>query len=208
MNQRTGTPAAGSSHAANPTRPGWRGRLPHRRQLPILVWMVVFWCGLWGSVSPLVVVGGVLVALALVAVFPMPTLPPAPRPSLVGSVRLALFVVYDLLRSSLQVAWFAVRPGPVPASAIVAAPLRSRSDAMIAATAELLSLVPGTLVVDIDVPSGTLYLHALVTGDPERVGDDVREQVRRMEERVLAALAPGALRDGTDVADDVREAQR
>ncbi|MEH3078009.1 MAG: Na+/H+ antiporter subunit E [Quadrisphaera sp.] len=137
-----------------------------------------------------------------------PPCPPAPLPSLVGSVRLALFVVYDLLRSSLQVAWFAVRPGPVPASAIVAAPLRSRSDAMIAATAELLSLVPGTLVVDIDVPSGTLYLHALVTGDPERVGDDVREQVRRMEERVLAALAPGALRDGTDVADDVREAQR
>ena len=190
------------------TRPGLRGRLPHRRQLPILTWMVVFWCGLWGSVSPVVVVGGVLVALALVAVFPMPTLPPAPLPSVVGVVKLGAYVLVDLLRSSLQVAWFAVRPGPVPASAIVAAPLRSRSDAMIAATAEILSLVPGTLVVDIDVPSGTLYLHALVTGDPETIGDDVRASVRRMEDRVLAALAPGALVDGAEVADDVREARR
>lgn len=193
---------------ASTTRPGLRGRLPERRQLPIMAWMVVFWCGLWGSVSPLVVVGGVLVAFALVAVFPMPTLPPAPRPSVVGCLRLLVYVVWDLVRSSLQVAWFAVRPGPVPPSAIIAVPLRSRSDAMIAAVAELLSLVPGTLVVDVDVPSGTLYLHALVTGDPERVGDDVREQARRMEDRVLAALAPGSLADGVRVGDDVREAQR
>ncbi|MGQ7295818.1 Na+/H+ antiporter subunit E [Quadrisphaera sp. KR29] len=197
-----------SAHEPEPARPGLRGRLPHRRQLPLLAWMVVFWCGLWGSVSPLVVVGGVVVALALVAVFPMPTLPPAPRPSLVGSARLVGFVLVDLVRSSLQVAWFAVRPGPVPPSAIVAAPLRSRSDAMIAATAELLSLVPGTLVVDVDVPSGTLYLHALVTGDPARVGQDVREHALRLEERVLAALAPGSLAGGVQVADDVREARR
>ncbi|WP_109772800.1 Na+/H+ antiporter subunit E [Quadrisphaera granulorum] len=190
------------------TTSGLRGRLPNRRQLPLLAWMVVFWCGLWGSISPVVVVGGVLVALALVAVFPMPTLPPAPLPSLVGSVGLAAYLTWDLVRASLQVAWLAVRPGPVPPSAIVAAPLRSRSDAMIAATAELVSLVPGTLVVDIDVPTGTLYLHALVTGDPERVGDDVRASVRRMEERVLAALAPGSLSGGVDIADDVREARR
>ncbi|MBC3763883.1 Na+/H+ antiporter subunit E [Quadrisphaera oryzae] len=197
-----------SAHEAPATRPGLRGRLPDRRQLPLLLWMVVFWCGLWGSVSPLVVVGGVLTALALVAVFPMPTLPPAPRPSVLGCLRLAAHLVVDLVRSSLQVAWYAVRPGPVPASAIVAAPLRSRSDAMIAATAELLSLVPGTLVVDVDVPSGTLYLHALVTGDPERVGDDVRASVRSMEDLVLAALAPGAQAGGAQVADDVREAGR
>lgn len=193
-------------------RTGLRGRLPSRRQLPVLAWMVVFWCGLWGSVSPLVVVGGVVVALALVAVFPMPTLPPAARPSVAGTVRLVAHLAVDLVSSSVQVAWFAVRPGPLPRSAIVAAPLRSRSDAMIAATAELLSLVPGTLVVDIDVPSGTLYLHALVTGDPATVAEDVRADVRRLEDRVLAALAPGALRDGsaagTGTGADVEEARR
>ena len=43
-----------------------------------VLWLTVVWLALWGTVSPLTVVGGVLVAVAVLVVFPMPRLRVAP----------------------------------------------------------------------------------------------------------------------------------
>ncbi|WP_432488423.1 Na+/H+ antiporter subunit E [Kineococcus sp. SYSU DK018] len=158
--------------------------------------MLLVWLALWGGVTRLNLVGGVLVVVLLALVFPLPAAPAGRRLSPVGLVLLAGHVAADLLRSSVQVAWLSLRPGPAPAGAIVAVRLRGGGDSVVVTVAQLLTLVPGTLTVDLDLPAATLYVHVPVTGAHEDVPGAVRDQVLRLEEQVRRALPPARPRDG------------
>jgi multicomponent Na+:H+ antiporter subunit E len=46
-------------------------------------------------------------------------------------------------------------------NAVVAVPLRSHSDLMVTATGHVISLIPGSLVVEVDRSTSTLYIHGL-----------------------------------------------
>jgi multicomponent Na+:H+ antiporter subunit E len=113
------------------------------------------------------------------------TLRPGPLARLVGRF------VSDLVLASFHVAWTAVLPGPTPRGGLVTVPLRSASDLFITTTAGLSSMVPGTMVVDLDRSDASLRLHVLDlagSGGP----DAVRESTRALEERLLRAFAPRA----------------
>ncbi len=150
--------------------------------------MLLVWVALWGRVTALNVLGGALLVVVLAVVFPLPAVRASRRPSPVGVALLVGHVALDLVRSSVQIAWLSVRPGPPPRGAIVAVPLRDGSDAVLVTTAQLLTLVPGTLTVDVDVPAATLYVHVPVTGSTEGLPQRVREDVLRLEARVRRAL--------------------
>ncbi|MEZ0166249.1 Na+/H+ antiporter subunit E [Kineococcus sp. LSe6-4] len=150
--------------------------------------MLLTWFALWGKVTPLNAVGGVLVVAALVFSARLPDIPSRRRLAPVGLGLLLGHVLVDLVRSSVEMAWLSVRPGPAPAGAIVAVGLRDGSDEVLTTTAQLLTLVPGTLTVDVDVPSATLYVHVPVTGDVADVPERVREQVLGLEAKVRGAF--------------------
>ncbi len=66
--------------------------------------------------------------------------------------------------------------------------LRSESDVYLTLTAELTTLVPGSLVVEAHRQTGVLYLHLL---DVETLGgvEKVRADTLEVEARILRALA-------------------
>ena len=76
-------------------------------------------------------------------------------------------------------------------NAIIAVQLLTRSDLVTTLTAEAISVVPGTVVVDIDRERGLLYLHALGTRTPADI-DRVRHHVLGTEERIVLAIGTGA----------------
>ena len=94
----------------------------------------------------------------------------------------------DVVRASIEVAVIALTPRCTPRGAVVGVQLRSHSDLYLTLTAELVSLVPGSLVVEAQRLTGMLYLHVL---DLERSGgaEAVRAHVLAQEERLLRALA-------------------
>jgi multicomponent Na+:H+ antiporter subunit E len=67
----------------------------------------------------------------------------------------------------------------------VAVPLDVRSDAAITLLANVLTLTPGTLSVDVSTDRRTLYVHALVAPDPDAL---IREVKERFERRVRGVL--------------------
>ncbi|UYG18058.1 Na+/H+ antiporter subunit E [Brachybacterium huguangmaarense] len=149
----------------------------------------VFWCLLWGGrFSPSDVLGGLLVAAVVVILFPLPRL----------SVELTLrpwsFLTFvarflaDMFVSSLQVSWYALRPSGTPGNSVIAVQLRSRSDLFLTATGMLCTLVPGSVVVEAQRSTGTLFLHVIGAYDTATV-EAARQRVLRQEERVLRALA-------------------
>ncbi len=160
-------------------------------RLVFVAGLTLLWTMLWGSVSPLAVVGGVLVAVLALWAFPFPTMTwdvtfrPGPF------LRLAARFAWDVLSASVQVAWLAVRPGRVPRSAIIEVQLETRSQLVMTQTAELISLVPGSLLVEVDEDTGRLWLHVL-DGDTEAAVQRAHRIAQEQEYRVVRAFATDA----------------
>lgn len=69
--------------------------------------------------------------------------------------------VRDLVLSALKVAWLVVQPHPKLHPAIVAHPLTVSTDAQITLLANMITLTPGTLSVDVSEDRKWLYVHAI-----------------------------------------------
>jgi multicomponent Na+:H+ antiporter subunit E len=87
--------------------------------------------------------------------------------------------------SILQVAWQSVRPGPPIRSSVIEVTFEERSEALMAALVEALSLVPGSVVVDADAERGVLWAHVLGADTDEEV-DAFRARVHVLEKNLLA----------------------
>ena len=159
---------------------------------------VLLWCLLWGSVSPLTLVGGLLIAVLVHVVFP---LPPVGREltfrPIHGLVFLAVFVK-DLVVSSAQVSWFALRPSGSPGSGVIAVQMRSRSDLFLTFTGILATLIPGSVVVEAQRSSVTLFFHVIGAINEDRA-DAMRASILAQEARLLRAFAVRTILDDADV---------
>ncbi len=67
-------------------------------------------------------------------------------------------------------------------------PVRADTDLLVTAVAQLTTLTPGTLVLEIDRRGGLLYVHALGVRDQDGA-DSRRDDTRAVDRRVMAALA-------------------
>ena len=74
---------------------------------------------------------------------------------------LILLFVKELLLSALRVAWLAVQPRITLRPASVAYPLTVTTDAQITLLANMITLTPGTLSVDVFDDRKWLYVHAI-----------------------------------------------
>jgi multicomponent Na+:H+ antiporter subunit E len=74
---------------------------------------------------------------------------------------LILLFLKELILSALRVAWLAVQPRITIRPAIVAYPLTVTTDAQITLLANMITLTPGTLSVDVSDDRKWLYVHAI-----------------------------------------------
>ncbi|MEU4368474.1 Na+/H+ antiporter subunit E [Micromonospora chersina] len=168
------------------------GRGGRRRDQAIaLGWLVAIWLLLWGDLSWGNLLAGLVVGAAVLLFFPLPPVTFGgrlrPGPLLVLAVTFAA----ELVSASLHVAAVALRPGYRPRGAIIAAPLRVRTDLNLALTAEVISLVPGTLILEVDRDHGVLYVHVLDVRGPEDLTGS-RERILAVERRIVRAVGSPA----------------
>jgi multicomponent Na+:H+ antiporter subunit E len=156
-------------------------------RLPEVVWLALVWVLLWGTFSPLSLVGGVLVALAVLVAFPMRSAPRHLPLRPVPLLGLAVYLAYDMVASGLEVSWQTLRYGPAARGAVVEVPLLSRSDRVVTVVANALSLSPGAMALQIDSERGRWFVYSL--GPRDRAGvERARRRTLDMQIRVLAAL--------------------
>jgi multicomponent Na+:H+ antiporter subunit E len=77
--------------------------------------------------------------------------------------------------------------GPKVRSAVVAVPLRSHSDLIVTATGHVISLIPGSLVVEVDRSTSTLYLHALNIYEEAGIAR-IRQEVQKIEATLIRIM--------------------
>lgn len=164
-------------------RPGRIGQL----QITVVAWLTLVWVVLWGSISPFIVCGGIVVSVACCLLFPMPRLGMHLRVRPLRLAWLAARFLSDVVTASVQVGWTALRFGYQPRNAVVEIDLRTDSDFVLTIVAEMVSLVPGSLVVEARRATHTLFLHVLDVRDEAGV-EKMRRDVFALERRVILAL--------------------
>ncbi|GGA64443.1 hypothetical protein GCM10011490_13880 [Pseudoclavibacter endophyticus] len=158
-----------------------------RTQLPLLVALLAFWLVLWGHVDVISVVTGIVFSIVVVRLFYLPAVPLSGRFNVLRTLQFFVRFVWELTVASFQMAWLAVRPGPLPRNSIIAVQLRSRSDFILTLTAEVSILIPGSVVVEADRMRSVLYLHSLGSDTDEKV-ERARIAALRSEQGIALAL--------------------
>ncbi|MEQ8589365.1 MAG: Na+/H+ antiporter subunit E [Thalassobaculaceae bacterium] len=91
-----------------------------------------------------------------------------------AAVRLIALFLYELVVSGFRVAWDVITPGSKATPGIVEVPLDVRSGHEITILANLISLTPGTLSLDVSDDRSTLYVHSMYTDDPDALVADIK----------------------------------
>ena len=156
-------------------------------QLSVVVWLTVVWVALWGELSVFNVVTGVLVAVLVCLVFPLPRLELHLH---VRPLRLAWLIVHflsDVVVASAQVAWTTLQFHRQPRNAVIEVELRTPSDFVLTIVGEMTSLVPGSLVVEARRSTHSLFLHVLDARNQAGI-DKMRREVFALERRIVLAF--------------------
>lgn len=151
-----------------------------------LVLLTIVWLLLVGKVTPVTVVGGLLVAFLVAVVFPLPAIRWAGWIHPVGLIRLLVTLIFDLAKASVELALFAFNFRRQPQSGIVAEPLSSDGDLYQVGTGTILSIIPGSVVVDARRRTRTLYMH--IFDMSKTTPDEQRRLGLKAELRILRAF--------------------
>jgi multicomponent Na+:H+ antiporter subunit E len=153
----------------------------------VLCWLMLVWILLWGRVSAANIIGGLVIAVLITVLLPMPVVPVEGRVHPPSLIRLVLVVGYQLVLSSVQVAWLAIKPGPPPRSAVLRARVSIKSDLVLALAVNILTVIPGSMVLEIDQERRLLYVHVIDVGNDKAVARFYR-QVEQMERLLMRAF--------------------
>jgi len=102
-----------------------------------------------------------------------------------GAIGLIVFFLYELLLSSVRVAIDVLRPAFTMRPAIIQVPLDVQDDVQITMLANLISLTPGTLSVDVSDDKRNLYVHAMYGDDPDAEVKRIKHSFERRIQEVF-----------------------
>jgi multicomponent Na+:H+ antiporter subunit E len=159
-----------------------------RAHVVLLGWLTAVWVALWGSFTAANVLGGLLVATVLLLLLPLPETPHEGGVRPVALLRLVLVFFWELVKASVTVVRQVLQPRARLRQAVIAVPVVGMSDRLLTLLANVISLTPGTLALEVDRPRATLYVHVLNVADTPGAVDDVRASILRLERLAILAL--------------------
>jgi multicomponent Na+:H+ antiporter subunit E len=166
---------------------GARQRATLRQELPLLAGMMLVWGALWQDFATGNLVLVLLISLVLVRVFRLPPVILSGRFNVWRAAVFAGAFLRDVTLASFEVLYLAVFRGPRTTSAIITVQLRTESDLLVTFVGHVLTLVPGSYVVEVDRRTSTLYLHVLNVNDEAGV-EKARASVMMIEERLIRMM--------------------
>ncbi|CAA0103835.1 Na(+)/H(+) antiporter subunit E [BD1-7 clade bacterium] len=96
-----------------------------------------------------------------------------------AAIELFVVFLYQLLTSSLQVVWDVITPQHLSDPAIINVPMDVKSDMQIMLLANIVSLTPGTLTLNVSDCRQYLIVHAMFGSDKQAVIDDIKHTFER-----------------------------
>jgi multicomponent Na+:H+ antiporter subunit E len=154
--------------------------------------LLALWLLAWGQVTVANVVSGIAVASGLLVAFP-PVRRAGHRLQLrpAGVVWLAGYVLIQLVSSNLVMAHEVLKRRSSARPGVLAHRLQRPSEEIVTLMTSVISLSPGTMTVDVDRDSVTIYVHFLFLSDVNAA----RRGLTQLERLAVGAIAaPGGHR--------------
>lgn len=101
------------------------------------------------------------------------------------AISFVVFYVRQMIASNLRVAYDVLTPRLRMRPGVVAIPLTAETEAEITLLANLITLTPGTLSLDLSPDRRTLYVHAMYLKDVEAFRREIKDG---LEKRVLELM--------------------
>ncbi len=95
------------------------------------------------------------------------------------------YFLKEMIVSSLRVAYDVVTPPIHARPGVIEVPIEAKTDLEITLLANLITLTPGTLTLDVAPDRKSLYVHAMFASDPEKVRAEIKNG---MERRLLELM--------------------
>lgn len=148
--------------------------------------LTIVWFLLIGDQSMVSLVAGFLIAFVVLWIAkPMFDTQTTYFGRLFRVIRLINFFLYELVMSSIRVAWDVLTPTHLSRPAIIEMPLDVDTDMEIFLVANLISLTPGTLTLDVDRKRHCLIIHAMFADDPEGLIKELKDGMEYRVKRVF-----------------------
>jgi multicomponent Na+:H+ antiporter subunit E len=160
-------------------------------QWPLLLGLTLTWGALWEDFSPGVLLAGVGFSMLVLWFYRLPRIKFSDRFNVWYFAVFTVRFLWHVVTASISVAWDAITKGPSIVNSVVAVPLRSHDDLIVTLTGHALALVPGSLVIDVDRPSSTLFLHCLNVQNAEAV-EGFRDEALSTEAAIIRAIGTKA----------------
>ena len=143
--------------------------------------LALAWMALTGMFDPINFAVGFILAYIMLRLMQRPEDPKNyfQRAALV--FRFAFFYLKELVKANLRVASTVLSPQMQLTPAVVAVPLDTDSELSISLLANLITLTPGSLTLDIAADCSVLYVHTMYADDI----DQFRLSIKDLERRVL-----------------------
>ncbi|ERJ60589.1 hypothetical protein M472_17680 [Sphingobacterium paucimobilis HER1398] len=100
-------------------------------------------------------------------------------------VSFVFYFLFQMIKANVQVAYDVMTPRYFMRPGVVRYPMNARTEMEINLLSMMISLTPGTLILDISEDKKTLYIHVMYLDDPKKF---VQETKTGLERRLLEAL--------------------
>ena len=159
----------------------------------IVVWLAGLWLLLWADLSAANVVSGLAVAVVVSLAARARPLGPDDEAPVLAPLAALWFVVWvlgKLVQANLSLAWEILTPTNKISTGVVAVPLRTESPLATMVVANVITLTPGTLSIELTGTPPVLYVHVLHLHDVE----ETRADLLRVEELTVRAFGTARAR--------------
>jgi multicomponent Na+:H+ antiporter subunit E len=147
--------------------------------------LALAWIALTGTFTPANLLFGFVLGYGLLAVTQRLMAPSRYFSTVPKVVSFALFFVAELVQANIRMALTVLSPRLRLRPAVVAIPLDVRSDPAITLLANLLTLTPGTLYLDISADRRVMYVHTTHVDDLDRFRQRIKNGFERRVRELL-----------------------
>jgi multicomponent Na+:H+ antiporter subunit E len=158
-------------------------------RLAFHVLLALIWCMMHNSLYPVTFIIGYLLAWASTSMFRVLTKYNPFRLNIWEGIKLLLVFIKEMIVANIQIAYIIISPAMNIHPGLIEYPLDIRNDGAIVLLANMISLTPGTLSVDISPDRKYIYVHAMVMETPDKLKAQIKQTFERRIQKMLGAYA-------------------
>jgi multicomponent Na+:H+ antiporter subunit E len=136
--------------------------------------LALTWAALQGDLNTINLVSGFLISGVVIYVFRQMFFNPLYFRKTALGVIMTLVFFKELIRSNIAVLRVVISPRLQVRSGVIAVPTELTNEVALTMLANMITLTPGTLTLDISADRRYLFVHTLNLDDPEEVKQEIR----------------------------------